>query len=118
MNTEAFEKVIDKQIEGCRRDLVHKAGEYADAEADDRLHNFKAAAAVQGCTPVTALGGMMSKHTVSVYDLIRKQERGVAVSKELWDEKITDSINYLLLLQAALEEQRGDGTEYDFEAGM
>lgn len=47
----------------------------------------------------------MSKHTVSVYDLIEDYEQGKAISKEMWDEKIGDSINYLLLLTALLEDE-------------
>jgi len=79
--------------------LTAKATEYA---TDDRLHNFKAAAALQRETPVKALGGMMVKHTVSVYDLIHDCEAGAEIPRDLWAEKITDSINYLYLLWALL----------------
>ncbi len=34
------------------------------------------------CTPVKALGGMMSKHTVSVYDLIDDYEQGKVIPKK------------------------------------
>ena len=38
---------------------------------------------------------MMSKHTVSIYDMCWSgQDYGL----KLWQEKITDAINYLLLL--------------------
>lgn len=47
----------------------------------------------------------MAKHTVSVYDLIDDYEQGKAIPKEMWAEKIGDSINYLLLLTALLEEK-------------
>ena len=46
----------------------------------------------------------MCKHTVSVYDMIRGLEEGKSYPLELWDEKIGDSINYLLLLAAAVRE--------------
>ena len=46
----------------------------------------------------------MAKHTVSVYDMIRGLEEGKSYPLELWDEKIGDSINYLLLLAAAVRE--------------
>ena len=82
--------------------LTAKAAEDA---TDDRLHNFKAAAALQRITPVEALGGMMVKHTVSVYDLIHDYGTGKAIPPELWAEKITDSINYLSLLWALLNEK-------------
>jgi hypothetical protein len=80
--------------------LITKAREYA---TEDRLHNFKVAAALQGCTPAQALAGMMAKHTVSVYDMARN---GREYPQALWDEKITDSINYLLLLAAVVREGR------------
>ena len=98
MRTEQFEEVINNRIETCKSVLCSKAEEYA---TDDRLHNFKVAGELQKSK---ALGGMMAKHTVSVYDLIDDYEQGKAISKEMWAEKIGDSINYLLLLTALLEE--------------
>ena len=102
MRTEQFENIINIRIETCKSVLCNKAEEYA---TDDRLHNFKVAGELQKCTPVKALGGMMSKHTVSVYDLIEDYEQGKTISKEMWAEKIGDSINYLLLLTALLDEE-------------
>lgn len=102
MRTEQFEEVINNRIETCKSVLCSKAEEYA---TDDRLHNFKVAGKLQKCTAVKALGGMMAKHTVSVYDLIDDYEQGEAISKETWAEKIGDSINYLLLLTALLAER-------------
>lgn len=103
MDTKIFEMIIDERLEKCKSVLVNKAKEYA---TEDRLHNFKVAAELQNCSPVTALAGMMCKHTVSVYDLIRDNETGLNISPEMWDEKIGDSINYLLLLTALLKEQQ------------
>ena len=102
MNTEDFDKIIHEQIKRCENTLCRKADEYA--ADDDRLHNFKVAAGIQNCLPTTALAGMMAKHTVSVYDMIRGLEEGESYPPELWDEKIGDSINYLLLLAAAVRE--------------
>ena len=83
--------------------LTAKAAEYASD--GDRLHNFKVAAATQGITPAKALGGMMCKHTVSVYDMIGT---GETYPLPLWEEKIKDSINYLFLLWALVNEERDD----------
>ena len=105
MNTQEFNAVFEQTVDRCRSVLCHKADEYA--EDDDRLHNFHQAAHLQGGTAVSALGGMMAKHTVSVYDLIRREAKGQAVSAELWNEKTIDHINYLILLRAAVAEQRG-----------
>ena len=113
MNTEDFNKIIHEQIERCENTLCKKADEYA--VDDDRLHNFKVAAEIQKCLPTTALGGMMAKHTVSVYDMIRGLEEGKSYPVELWNEKIGDSINYLLLLAAAVREAQVDMTLCSYE---
>lgn len=102
MTPERFEVLINKQMDTCFDVLVRKASEYA---TEDRLHNFRAAAAVEGITPRQALAGMMAKHTVSVYDMCRDGH----YSLDQWAEKITDSINYLLLLWAlVVDEEEGD----------
>jgi hypothetical protein len=44
---------------------------------------------------------MMAKHTVSIYDMCNS---GKEYSIDMWNEKITDSINYLLLLRALIED--------------
>lgn len=101
MNSEWFEKVIKEQIKTCEDVLIGKAKEYATD--DDRLHNFKNAAGMMSCDPKEALAGMMAKHTISVYDMCRS---GKDYPIELWNEKITDHINYLLLLKAVVTEEK------------
>lgn len=98
MKSEIFNQLFAEQVERSERVLVHKAKEYA---TEDRLHNFKVAAALEGCTPEKALAGMMAKHTISIYDMC---ESGEWYPIELWEEKITDHINYLLLLNAIIRE--------------
>lgn len=102
MTVTEFEKCLESRIDKCKAVLLRKADEYA---TEDRLHNFKVAAKLQGVNPLTALAGMMAKHTVSVYDLIRDTEAGKTAPMEMWEEKIGDSINYLLLLTALIEEK-------------
>ena len=109
MNSKTFEEIITKQIDICKSVLIDKAKQYADDS--DRLHNFKIASVIEGCTPIQALAGMMAKHTVSVYDLCRQHDIGLAIPPELWEEKITDSINYLLLLKAVLAEPEDNEEE-------
>ena len=41
--------------------------------------------------------GMLSKHLISVLDMRMDKQQ---YSKEQWDEKITDCINYFLILRA------------------
>ena len=100
MNTEKFEEMVNNQIELCKKTLLKKAKEYA---TEDRLHNFKVAAELQEISPEQALAGMMAKHTVSIYDMCNSPNP-IDYPIELWDEKITDSINYLLLLAAVIRE--------------
>lgn len=99
MNNKQFISTVNEQIETCVRILEGKAKEYA---TEDRLHNFKVAAELLGCTPEQALAGMMAKHTVSIYDMCRGDGD---LRMDVWEEKITDSINYLLLLKAILVEE-------------
>ena len=63
---------------------------------------FKAAAALQHTTPERALAGMLAKHIVSLYDMCFAD--GMSFDAGTWDEKITDSLNYLFLLKAIVKE--------------
>lgn len=107
MTATEFERLFEEQVERSRKELVNKASEYA---TEDRLHNFKVAAALEGKTLEQALAGMMAKHTVSVYDMA---ESGQPYPIELWQEKITDHINYLFLLNAIVREPWLDDRKAD-----
>lgn len=99
MTNQEFNEIAGEQIEYCKRLLGIKGEEY-NADSGDRFHAFKVAAVLQGCTPKQALAGMLAKHTVSIYDMCAKGEH----SLEKWTEKISDSINYLLLLKGMVIE--------------
>lgn len=45
---------------------------------------------------------MMAKHIVSLYDMCYADRE--TFDMDTWDEKITDSLNYLFLLKAIVEE--------------
>lgn len=98
-----FNDIVSRRLAFCTETLSTKANEYATA---DRLHNFRVAAALQGCTPERALLGMWAKHIVSVVDLVRKIDEGGLPPELLVEEKVTDTINYALLLEALIEERR------------
>jgi len=93
-----FDALTQEQIDTCLRVLREKAKEYAPG--DDRLEHFKLTAAEQNTNPKEALWGMAAKHFSSLTTMCKRD----ASSKERWLEKITDSINYLLLLRALVEE--------------
>lgn len=102
MNTERFNDILDAQIKRVQDVLVVKAAEYA---TEDRLANFKKAAHLRNQSVIQAIAGMMVKHTVSIYDMIDSETSfPMAFTMDQWDEKLTDHINYLILLRAALME--------------
>ena len=112
MNSRTFERLFKEQNQRSENILCGKAKEYA--MDDERLHNFKIAAALQGLTPIQALAGMMAKHTISIYDMCWSEEE---YPIELWAEKITDHINYLHLLNALVREKEAAG-ESDFAKAL
>lgn len=105
MKITVFNKVVKEQLETCEKLLIGKGYEYApdavDENSVDRLAHFKKAAAIIEGSPKEALLGMLAKHLVSISDMCVD---GHEYSLERWSEKITDSINYLLILRALVEE--------------
>ena len=102
----SISELIDKRFEKTRNTLQLKEAEYASQ--DNRLHNFDVGARILEVTPEQALQGMMLKHIISILDLIEwtgtSPER---ITSELVDEKIGDTINYLILLEALLLRRLG-----------
>ena len=107
MKTDIFNKVIEEQLLTCKNILCQKGLEYtpnAIAETSaDRLAAFKKAATIIEGKQTEALIGMLSMHLESISDMCVD---GREYSVERWTEKITDSINYLLILRAMIEEER------------
>lgn len=103
MTNNELNTIFDEQVKRCKAVLLHKGKEYAPGETD-RLSSFKAAAALLHCTQPEALCGMLAKHIVSVYDMCLTGSEHYGM--DAWDEKITDSINYLILLKAIVKEEQ------------
>jgi hypothetical protein len=101
MDSDEFDKVLTDQMARVIEVLGSKAKEYA---TEDRLHNFKVAAILRGISPREAVAGMMVKHTISIYDMTSSN---IEFIDDVWDEKITDHINYLILLRAVIQEEKG-----------
>jgi hypothetical protein len=99
MTYQDFNNLVEEQFGICRAILEAKGKEYAPDTAD-RLSAFKHAAHLLHRSPVQALAGQMSKHTISIFELAELNNK----DKELWLEKITDSMNYLLLLKALIHD--------------
>lgn len=93
-----FNNLLELQFETCKAVLNKKAKEYAPNVEGDRLEAFKTAANLQHKTPIQALAGQMSKHTISLFEMAERE----CDDMDLWEEKIVDSINYLFLLKGLL----------------
>lgn len=106
MTPGAFEGVFAAMIANCKEILIDRCAQYSPGT--DRHSNFRKAAALQSCSPEAALWGMVSKHIVALSDYIGMLEAGDPPPYEWWDEKITDIINYLALLNGLLIENLVD----------
>lgn len=100
MKTEQFEQIIERQFDRCRGLLVTKGKEYTPDR--DVLEVFNKASELSGEGGRKAsLFGFMLKHVVSISDMCHSD---TVYDLDRWNEKITDTINYLLLLKAMVEE--------------
>ena len=100
MTLDKFNEIMTGQILRCKAVLTIKGDEYVFS--DDRLEHFKTSAAEQDISPKQALWGMASKHFTSLGKMCKSDQMMIA---EMWSEKITDAINYLLLLRALVTEE-------------
>ena len=106
MTPEIFNQVTKQLLTKCSNVRNMKREEYADGS--DRLSNFAAAADLNSTSVPEAVLGMMTKHIVSISDMVRDEFRlGDKVFKvNQWEEKIIDNINYLILLYASIREEK------------
>lgn len=103
MDSVVFSEIVNKQFGRCLSLLEVKNNEYTPDL--DRLSHFKKAAVLMGCSPKQALVGMLSKHIISIFDMCNTQTK---MPVERWNEKITDTINYMLLLSALVMEENNE----------
>ncbi len=104
MKLEEFEKIAKAQFEYsltlmCGVKNVEYSRNY------DKLHNFKTGAMIDGTTPERTLLGYWKKQLTSVLDIINDLDEGKFPNFSTLHEKITDNINYLVLLKALIIER-------------
>ena len=102
MKNDRFNDYITQELAYCCKMLINKNEEYAE-ENEDRLEAFKHAAAFERSTPQRALMGMLTKHLISL-EVMTEKEKITAYPMDKWGEKITDALNYILLLGALVRE--------------
>lgn len=109
MQREDFDSFLEERFDHIRGVLASKGAEYVPEdlveEEQSRFHNFYIAAAFNSETPERALWGMLTKHLVSLSDMVQSESTDTPLY--IWEEKITDAVNYLLLLHAMVEWHSG-----------
>lgn len=107
MKAEIFDDICADRVIHCLNVLGKKKEEYS-READ-RFLNFKWSAQLMRTSVPYACLFLASKHLVSIaFDIKSIEDCEVVDVERLCNEKITDAINYLLLLEGILtEEYRG-----------
>jgi hypothetical protein len=102
MKREDFSRRVEKRIDLIRQTLLTKHKEYA--KDDNVFRNFDEAAGGLSLhsTSAEVLWSYMTKHLVSIKDIVSDN---VPVTNEVVSEKIGDVINYLILLEAMLNEK-------------
>ena len=99
MTLKRFNEIVDDMLKTCKDTLAVKQNEYNLDE--DRLSFFKIGNDLTQLTPERTLYLMMYKHIKSLADMVASEK---PYPKALWEEKLKDNINYLLLLRALLED--------------
>lgn len=110
MTMREFNALVDAQVSRCLRLLAEKGFEYApdansEADTGDRMAHFRASGESQGLPAEQALWGMLDKHLRSLAQICKNPDNWPLA---VWDEKMTDAINYLLLLSALVHESEGE----------
>lgn len=117
MQHKKFEKLLNEIIKRVTDTLAIKNTEYSTGS--DKLYNFKRSGERRRKTPEESLMGMAEKHYTSITDIVDKielenQKAGLHIpvrpsflTKDKLEEKITDGINYLILLEALIKERYG-----------
>ena len=102
MTREEFTNKVEKRIDLIRQTLLTKHKEYA--KDDNVFRNFDEAAGGFSLhsTSSEVLWSYMTKHLVSIKDIVADNK---PVDPTIVSEKIGDVINYLILLEAMLNQQ-------------
>lgn len=92
-----FDRVVEERLAKIKHLMLIKSKEYV--RDDNPFHNFDRGAEYTGETPEDYLYGLMTKHLVSIKDMVDDLYEGKEPSVIHVEEKIGDGINYLMLLE-------------------
>lgn len=107
MEIKEFNSMLENRLTSTRDVLIRKKKEYAPGA--DRLEQFKNAGTYLQTSPEFACLAFATKHLTSLRDLVLGLstivEEDKAKAIELVDEKIGDTIAYMVLLEGLLKER-------------
>ncbi len=112
MDSQKFNQLIEQQLDYCKELLSSKNDEYA--KKTDRLSNFRQPSSLLGMCPAEVAFCYDTKHIASIQKIVHEISQGKFPTKELWREKITDYINYGLLMNACVMEALDKEEEQEY----
>lgn len=112
MDSQKFNQLIEQQLSYCKELLSSKNDEYA--KKTDRLSNFRQPSSLLGMCPAEVAFCYDTKHIASIQKIVHEISQGKLPTKELWREKITDYINYGLLMNACVMETLDKEKEQEY----
>lgn len=95
MDMKLFDSYVREALENSAGVLRSKNQRYSADE--NPIHNFEVGAQLIGGTPAQAAWGYLTKHLVALRDRVMRND---FADKEDLQEKVCDSINYLLFIYA------------------
>lgn len=104
MTPHAFQTILNDTVDDIHRLLEIKGGEYSPG--DNRLSNFQEAAKRLGMSPLQVALVYLDKHYAAICNYAKDQVTHTSrVRSEPITGRISDAINYLILIRALLEDQ-------------
>lgn len=104
MNNADFTELVNKRLEAIKETLVKKGIEYSTEI--DRLDNFKKGAIKSNSHIIDVWKGYKLKHEVSLDEIYDKFKITGKINNNLFSEKITDEIAYLLIGECIMMEEQ------------
>lgn len=101
MTASEFASILEGRVKRMHEVLAAKSKEYSSK--DEYLANLKLTAAILRSTVSHACFSNLCKHLASISSMVDDPDRFDAA---VWDEKIGDAVNYLVLLEACVAESR------------
>ena len=113
MQVTGFKTVVDKTLKEVDDLLINKGREYS--VQSNVFENFeRGVKRAFRMTREDVLMGYKIKHDISVEDMVYRNPADPTIREEYINEKINDSIAYLILLKAMLLEREGHISDLPF----